>query len=299
MAEFASLHSYWKLDQSVQANAKCVGERAELLHGEHDTETEAFLRTVLETSAAREKILPGGLRLYRAQLAYELRTEHSGFGEEDDEAEMIDYEIACSAERMLPDATKVGDGRANRKGNPYLYLAEKPETALAEMRSWVSSLATLAQFILIRDSRVIDCSRNTKESLFYERVDVENGGARVEPDAPTREEGVWGDISSAFAKPVSSDRLIEYVPTQVLASAFHQHGYDGIAYKSLLDGGGENVVLFDATIAKQHPYRCLYKTKAVSYEFVQYQYDLFAPVDPCSAWPPRPHITSRYCQESF
>jgi len=60
-----------------------------------------------------------------------------GVGEDDDEQEIIDIETACSAERMLPDPNKVGDGRANPKGTPYLYLASNPETAMAEMRPWV------------------------------------------------------------------------------------------------------------------------------------------------------------------
>jgi hypothetical protein len=183
---------------------------------------------------------------------------------------MADYDIPCSAERMLPDAAKVRDGPANRKGNPYLYLAEKRETAIAEMRPWGSSLVTLARFTLTRDCHVIDCSRNTMQSLWYQVINC-GTGEEVEPDAHTKESGVWGDIGYAFSRPVRGvDEIIAYAPTQVLAEEFKRHGYDGIAYKSLLDRGGDNVVLFDANAVTQDPNRCLCKTRSVSYEFDEF-----------------------------
>ena len=76
---------------------------------------------------------------------------------------------------MLRDPSKVGEGRANRKGIAFLYLASNPDTAMAEMRPWVESLVTVAAFKVARDCRVIDCSHNTKESWNFEIVDVGTG----------------------------------------------------------------------------------------------------------------------------
>lgn len=286
MAEFASLRSYLHFEHSVKSRALCVGEGLALFHGEHDEEATQFLRVVLETSASRKTTLRKDTRLFRAQLASDFRPVGIG----DDEGEMENYveiETACSAERMRPDPSKVCDGRANRKGIPYLYLAEEPNTALAEMRPWVGSRITLATFKTTRDCHVIDCSCNTRESIWSEVVDWDRGGVTIEPDARTREEGVWGDIGSAFSKPVASGEIIEYVATQVLAAEFQGRNYDGIVYRSLLEGGGRNVVLFDLAAAKQRSNGCLYKTVAVSYEFDRVDDDL--------SWPES--TESRYCQK--
>ena len=154
------------------------------------------------------------------------------------------------------------------KGNPVLYLASNPNTAMAEMRPWVGSRVTLAKFVMTRDCRVVDCFHNTTESWNFEPIGAP-GEVTVEPDAQTIGLGVWGDIGMAFSRPVASDQIIEYVPTQLLARELKQEGYDGIAYKSLLVGGGINIVLFDVGAAKQAPNRSLYETRCVSYEFAR------------------------------
>jgi hypothetical protein len=296
MAEFPSLYSYCEFAQAVQAKATCVRERAELSHGEHDEKTQEFLSVVRETSTFRQKTLLSGSRLFRAQVANDHGSYPVRIGfDEDDESTMAYFETPCSAKRMLPDATKVGDGRANRKGIPYLYLAEKRETAMAETRPWVRSLVTLATFMLSRDCRVIDCSRDTRQSFSHQLIDG-GTGEEIKPDAQTRENGVWGDIGNAFSKPVrGGDEIIEYAPTQVLAEEFQSHGYDGIVYKSLLDGGGDNVVLFDTNAAKQHPVRCLYKTTTVLYEFDEFDQYEHEHGGPAYRFCPR-HILSRYSE---
>jgi hypothetical protein len=81
-----------------------------------------------------------------------------------------------------------------------------------------------------------------------------------EPDAATKEEGVWGDIGYPFSKPVAYDEPhLDYIPTQILSEAFRRYGYDGIIYKSLPDEDGKNIALFDLDSAKLLS-RCLSKT---------------------------------------
>jgi RES domain len=77
-----------------------------------------------------------------------------------------------------------------------------------------------------------------------------------------------GEIGHAFSRPITPDEpLTEYVPTQILAEAFREHGYDGIAYRSLL-GKGLNVALFDCAVAEL--INCgLYETNAIDFKFDQ------------------------------
>ena len=57
-------------------------------------------------------------------------------------------------------------------------------------------------------------------------------------------------INEAFSEPMSrADDVADYAPTQFLAEAFRNEGYDGIVYESRM-GNGKNVALFDVDIAE-------------------------------------------------
>lgn len=248
MAEFPTLRGYWRFEQSVKHKARFV----------HDDEAQEFLKIVLETSESRRKTLLAGAVLFRAQLGFSWRTENSG------EANEFDIETAHPPERMRPRAECVGDGRVNPRGIPCLYLASNASTAMAEVRPWIGSRVSLAQFKVMRDCALVDCSFDKKRSLWLELT-----GEPSEPDAADREAGVWGDIAHALSRPVTLDEPhIDYVPTQVLAEAFRTHGYDGIVYKSQLDETGRNIALFDVEAAELLNC-CLHETKSVHFEFEQ------------------------------
>jgi hypothetical protein len=144
---------------------------------------------------------------------------------------------------------------------------------MSEVRPWVGSYISLAQFKVMRACEVVDCSMDKKRSGLV----FTSTGELEEPDAAGREAGVWGDIAQAFSRPITMDEPhADYVPTQILAEAFRSHGYDGIVYKSLLDDGGFNVALFD--LASAELINCgLYQTKSVSFEFDQADNPYFVP----------------------
>jgi RES domain-containing protein len=246
MAEFPTVYGYWNFERSVKRKARYV----------HDDDVREFLKTVMETSELRRKTLEEGQILCRAQRGFKWRRI-----EQDDEE--FEVEGAYPADRMVPRAEFVGEGRVNSRGIPCLYLASNQKTAMSEVRPWVGSYISLAQFKVTRDCDVVDCSMDKKRSSFV----FTSTGELKEPDAAGREAGVWGDIAQAFSKPITVDEPhSDYVPTQVLAEAFRSHGYDGILYKSLLDDGGFNIALFD--LASAELINCgLYQTKSVLFEF--------------------------------
>ena len=134
---------------------------------------------------------------------------------------------------------------------------------MAEVRPWVGSDISLAQFKVIRDLSIVDCSQDKRIFPLW----VMDGKPR-EPPPQKREEAVWGDVGYAFARPITPDHPVtEYVPTQILAEAFRAHGFDGIVYKSLL-GDGLNVATFNCDAAEL--INCgLYETTSVSFKFEQ------------------------------
>jgi hypothetical protein len=259
MAEFASLHSYSEFEHSVKSKTRFV----------HDDAVREFLKTILETSRVRRRKISKDRIFFRAQSGFTWATEpiRIGFGEEEEIVDVIDVEATHPTERMVPKAEYVGDGRVNPKRIPCLYLASSAAAAMAEMRPWVGLYITLAQFKMLRDCLVVDCSLNTTRSTSLEVLDLDVDVEKpTEPDPPSREAGVWGDIGHAFSRPVTREEPhLDYVPTQILAEAFRNDGYDGIVYKSLLAEVGLNIALFDLNAAKPTSC-CLYQTKSASLE---------------------------------
>jgi hypothetical protein len=247
MAEFPSPNSYRNFEQAVKLASRYV----------HDAEVREFLSTVIDTSAIRRVVIPGGGFLWRAQRGYIWSKEHEGTEEE------FEVPDAYGPKRMIPDADFVGDGRVNAKGIPVLYLANTKEAAMAEVRPWVGSYISLALFKVVRELTVVDCSRDKR--IFPNWLLAENP-----PKLPAekREAIAWGEINHALSRPVTpDDSSTEYVPTQILAEAFRAHGYDGVAYRSLL-GSGHNVALFDCGAAEL--ISCgLHETTAVKFTFDQ------------------------------
>jgi hypothetical protein len=247
MAEFTSTNSYYQFEQAVIRKTRYV----------YDERIRTFLATVLATSNSRKDSIEKGSILFRAQRGYTWRTENPGTEEE------FEVPDAFEPDRMIPKAEFVGDGRVNPRGIPCLYLATEANAAMAEIRPWVGSYISLAQFKLMRDVAVVDCS---KDKRIFPNWLLSQDQQEISPQK--REEAVWGDIGHALSRPVTpDDPVTAYVPTQILAEAFRSHGYGGIVYRSLL-GEGLNVALFDCAAADL--INCaLYDTNAVEFKFDQ------------------------------
>jgi len=247
MAEFPLTDSYHRFEQSVKKRSRYV----------HDSEVRAFLDVVMETSESRKDTISKWSVLFRAQRGYGWRLENAGAEEQ--------YEVpdAFEPERMVPKAELVGDGRVNPRGIPCLYMATTEEAAMAEVRPWVGSYISLAQFKVMRDVTVVDCS---KDKRMFPNWLLNERQREIPPEK--REQIVWGDIGHALSRPVTpDDSITEYVPTQILAEGFRVHGFDGIVYRSLL-GEGLNVALFDCSAAEL--INCgLYETNSVQFKFDQ------------------------------
>jgi hypothetical protein len=249
----------WEDDIRPEDNERMFAKTDTLSHFEwaltqpdREAEVKQFLTAVVATIKHRKKILRKGARLYRAQRGYILKDEEgTGAGIPD----------AFWPERMKPLRDKASEGRANRKDKPCLYLAEHSDTAMAEVRPWIGANVTLAEFEVVRDCALVDCSQDkltTPDLLMREEAATDE----------ELEQAVWGDIARAFATPLTrDDTLEEYWTTQCLAERLNAVGYDGVVYESAL-GKGRNFALFDLDAA--YPINgALFETKAVEYKFEQ------------------------------
>jgi RES domain-containing protein len=227
MAEFASYRSYHEFAESIRTRSR---------YGS-DPEQGAFLRVLIETSVARQEVIPGSSKLWRARKGHGWRrVDDSG----EEEEGPFDIPAPRDIDEMKPLRDRAHEGRANPKGIPFLYLATHQETAIAEVRPWVGLYVSVAQFALERDVRVLNCATDDHRLMAHSG----------EPEPEERERAVWQDIDQAFSQPVNSgDDTADYAPTQIIAEFVRVSGLDGIAYRSSL-GSGHNVALFDMEMAK-------------------------------------------------
>ncbi|MCK4818288.1 RES family NAD+ phosphorylase [bacterium] len=242
MKTFISWRSYYRFDQTVKRKNRYI----------HDSEVEDFLQTILETSESRIEEVKKGNILWRSQLGHNWEPYYEG------KEHIDDFPCAFSPERMKPVQNSSSEGRANPKGIPYLYLSTDMNTAMAEVRPWIGSYISVAQFKLLKSVRFMNCTSDDKGTMIHLK----------EPESEKREVAVWKDIDKAFSMPVTSDETTaDYVPTQILAELFKNNGFDGIAYRSSL-GKGHNIMLFDLDTADL--INCaLYEAKKVSFNFTQ------------------------------
>ncbi len=239
--------------------------------------SDEFLDELLQLLQAykRFRVLEAETVLWRAQLGGTCYTPPPNTWIADNGSEMPLDGFSCRAflkphdrGRMIPYSDKAREGRMNPKGIPCLYTATAPRTALAEMKPMIGSCLTLAEFVTVRELKIVDFASDPIQ------LESKDGN-------PTDEEMdimTWEDIGDAFSEPVTdSDNIADYAPTQIVAELFRRTGYDGIRYKSKLvafesfeplgsserianyaqaesaqagNKRGRNIALFDVTSAK-------------------------------------------------
>lgn len=140
-------------------------------------------------------------------------------------------------EMGVPPKNKATAGRANPTGIPYLYVAEKEMTAVAEIRPFLGGKVSVAAVNPLVDLQLVDLtSVRSIESPFG----VKNLRMELEKNA------LLTILNRELSKPVNPALAeIEYVPTQYLAEVILDAGYDGIRYNSAMHSGGFNIVFFD------------------------------------------------------
>jgi len=237
MAEFESWKQFSEFSSFVRRKSRHI----------LDARNQRFLDTIVETSTRHKNSIQEGAVLWRAQLGGERLSD--------------DEEGPFPAERMVPLPDRAREGRVNPKGIPCLYCSTDKNTAMTETRPWIGSSVSVAQFVMLRDLTLVDCSSDLTSGL-----PVFTDLHRKEPPPNVREMYIWTSINRALSKPVTrSDDASEYAPTQFLAEGFRNAGYDGIIYVSKL-GKGKNVAIFDLTAAELVTC-CLHRVVAVNMEF--------------------------------
>lgn len=155
------------------------------------------------------------------------------------------YNVANSIEAPL-DLKNAQEGRNNIKGVSYLYVANNPETACAEVKSSLRSLVSLAEFEIKKEMTIIDFSQDVAfESKLSEKYNMSMGV-------------FFTSLMSSFTIPDTG----RYRFTQVVSDYLRKFGVDGIAYRSFYTGG------INYTIFNSHKSRIEFKkSRILSHQF--------------------------------
>lgn len=137
---------------------------------------------------------------------------------------------------------KTPPARNNISGMSYLYLAEDPYTACSEIRPYLRSIISLAQFKTKNELKLMDFSPADTVNLSS----LMHLGEKLKPDgAPenisVRETIIW--IMRQFAQTVGKPE--QYRVSQYISDYIRKAGFDGIRYSSSLTGG-KNITLFNS-----------------------------------------------------
>jgi hypothetical protein len=166
------------------------------------------------------------------------------------------WSINEPSELLAPPPRMARAGRMNPAGISYLYLAEKPQTALVEVRPKPGFETVVAEFELTRALKLLDLTDLNFSTTEHETVETRRAKNSVKP--------FLQEFVKAISCPVNQDgrEHIDYVPSQIVCEYIAQvHSHDdekaikadpskrwqrihGIRFPSSLHSGGINVVLF-------------------------------------------------------
>lgn len=172
-------------------------------------------------------ILRNGQRLYRARITPA------------DRKKLKPSEMGC------PQIGLSKGGRANPLGISYLYLSKDIDTTYYEVRATFLDNVSVGKFIIKNDLNIVDFDSDSSIYSLY------NDGIYTLSDIILSKK-LMRAISSDLSKPLRRyDTELEYIPTQWICEFCKvKLGADGVCFKSSLQEGGKNYVLFDSDKAK-------------------------------------------------
>lgn len=136
-----------------------------------------------------------------------------------------------------PPADVTPSQRANRKGEPVLYLASDENTAVAEIRGWRGAVIAVAPVTTTRQLAVVDLTVSVLEGgpFFDEMI-----AWRIEMSS------LLARVAEELSRPLIPDEQERlYLVSQYFADIVRSAGWDGIKYPSAM-GNGYHLVLYNA-----------------------------------------------------
>ncbi len=171
------------------------------------------------------------IKLEKTDLLYRARMHHNSGEPPYDPINMF-----------CPSKDRATAGRANPAGIPFLYLSDKPETVLYEVRASYLDEISIGTFTIHHAlSSSIFISDFTEQPTIFHPSRVSE---RIK--ATLLKEKISGELSKPLRR---YDSEVEYIPTQFICEFIKIFtGVQGIKFRSSLHSLGNNIVIFDQGI---------------------------------------------------
>jgi hypothetical protein len=192
-----------------------------------DNKRKAIVDEIIKLAKQGEDTIKKDTIFWRARINNRLKIENN-------EVILAPY---TNEEMMMTPPEVVRSGRANPPGISYLYLADNRETAIAEVKPYLSARIDLISVRLKKDIKIIDFQKPLRFSTMWllslskEEIDKINN--------------IWFGMQLSFSVPLPPEDELGYIPTQYIAELFKNKGYEGIVYESVQRKNNHNLVLFD------------------------------------------------------
>jgi len=203
-----------------------------------------FLEIFVSQLSSKETLVPKETVFFRAARDYRIIEPDGNQG---------GAVLGADENRMFPKQEYSFEGRVKPSGIIVLYLATSETTAASEIRPWIGEMISIGTFILQQNLKLADLSNGDGQpniaNLTFSELEGKEDISQEKTDRL-----VWNSIDNAFSRPqTSTDTGAEYAPTQILAEAIKENGFDGLAYRSSFGGDrGYNVALFDPSVVQIH-----------------------------------------------
>lgn len=183
-----------------------------------ETKVVMLLNEAVTNGSELDEILKKGEILYRARLVKDIKKLPKLNESSIDQEYCSGFDKYDSKEPPLGEHSS--EGRCNKSGISYLYLANDAYTACAEVKPERSDIISVAEFRIKEDLKIIDFAEDkTLESLDEKaRENLVGIGELIT------------NIMGLYSCPTGSDS--DYETTQYVADFFRKAGYDGIKYRS-------------------------------------------------------------------
>ncbi|MGL4760904.1 MAG: RES family NAD+ phosphorylase [Sarcina sp.] len=150
-------------------------------------------------------------------------------------ARIGNYVNLDDSEMKRPPVGMYSMGRCNPMGIPYLYLADREETAMKETRARIGDLVTIAKVEVGGIYSFFDLSSQEIKSSSI-------GESFIEDKIVAN---LIYIINKDFTKRIDEHERLEYLPLQFVSEYIKNRGFDGFMYQSSLDPCGTNYVIFN------------------------------------------------------
>ena len=143
----------------------------------------------------------------------------------------------------------VKNNRFSPIGISYGYYAYEEKTAILEIRAEVGDKVAIGEFELKENLKVVNFTKEYIKSIeLFKKVGnpfKDTFNILFSNSLYSIRDSV-SSFTSDISKPIrSSDSVLEYVPTQIMAEFIWSLGYDGFIFDSSPNENGKNIVLFE------------------------------------------------------